>query len=343
MKQNNFNFLRFYFAFVVVIGHLIGISKIEVFQKFAPYFNTYISVTAFFCISGFLITGSYLNTPFLKDYFAKRAARLLPAYLFVVVTCAIFLSFISIYPFVEYFTHPQFFKYLAANLSFLNFLQPALPGVFLRNGLAFPVNGALWTLKVEVSFYLALPIILYFVQKVKRKYILFIGIYLFSMGYNYFFQELSEIKGNDFYNMLARQLPGFLSYFVCGIALYYYFEVFQRFKKWLFAVGIIIFFIEHKMGLEILTPIALSIIVFTIAFSLKQLNSFAKHGDISYGIYIFHFPIINLAIYFGFFERYNPFVVGFTVIIIILMIGYASWHIIEKPFLKRSHSVRVVD
>ena len=343
MRQNNFNFLRFYFAFIVVIGHLIGISKVEVFQKFAPYFNTYISVTAFFCISGFLITRSYLNTPSFKEYLAKRAARLLPAYIFVVLTCAVFLSLTSRYSFDEYFAHPLFFKYLAANLSFLNFIQPSLPGVFLQDGLASPVNGALWTLKVEVSFYLLLPIILFFVQKVKRKYILFTGIYLFSIWYKYFFEELSVNTGSRLYNMLSHQLPGFLYYFVSGIALYYYFEFFLRYKKWLLAFGIITFLIEYKMGLEILNPIALSIIVFTFAFSLKQLNLFAKHGDISYGIYIFHCPIINLAIYFGLFERYNPFVVGFAVIVIILLIGYVSWHIIEKRFLKRSHSIRVVE
>lgn len=340
MKQNNFNFLRFYFAFIVVIGHIIVISKIDAFQKFAPYFNTYISVTAFFCISGFLITISYLNTPSLKSYLKKRAARLLPAYILVVIVSALFLSFLSNYSFIEYITHPKFYKYLAANLSFLNFIQPSLPGVFLRDGFASPVNGALWTLKVEVSFYFAIPILLFFAQKVKRKYILFLGIYLFSILYRNFFEELSSISGNEFYVMLARQLPGFMSYFVSGIALYYYFDLFQRNRKWLFLLGLIIFVFEQKMGWEFLTPMALPIIVFTIAFSLKQLNSFAKYGDISYGIYIFHCPIINIAVSLGFFQLYNPYVVASAIIVIVILVGFVSWHLIEKPFLKRSHSIK---
>jgi len=341
MKQNNFNFVRFYFAFIVVIGHLIEISNIKAFQKFAPYFSTYISVTAFFCISGFLISRSYLNTPDLKDYLKKRAARLLPAYVFIIITCAIFLSFLSNYSFSEYFTHPILYKYLLSNLTFLNFIQPCLPGVFMSDSNSCAVNGALWTLKIEISFYLIVPFLLYFAKRIKLKYLLFIGIYVVSVLYRNIFEYLSNLNGIEYYSFLARQLPGFLSYFVCGIGLYYYFEFFLRNKQILFLIALVVFIIEHKIGIEILTPLALSISVFFIAFSFKKLNSFAKHGDISYGIYIFHYPILKIVSHFGFFERYNPFIVSTIVIIFIILVGYASWHLIEKQFLKISHSTRI--
>jgi len=341
MKQNNFNFLRFYFAFVVVIGHLIEISHITAFQKFAPYFSTYISVTGFFCISGFLISRSYLNTPTLKDYLKKRAARLLPAYLFIILSCAFFLSFLSKYSFSEYFTHPVFYKYLAANLTFLNFIQPCLPGVFLNNAASCAVNGALWTLKIEVSFYLIIPILLYFTKKIKSKHFLFVGIYLLSVIYRNLFEYLSNSHGIEYYSIIARQLPGFMSYFICGIALYFYFEFFIQNKNMLVLFGIIVFVLEHIIGVEFLTPLALSIMVFYVAFSFRQLNNFAKHGDISYGIYIFHYPIMKIASDFGFFEKFNPVLVSFTIVLLVLLVGYASWHLIEKRFLKITHSTRV--
>jgi len=341
MKQNNFNFLRFYFAFVVVIGHLIEISNVNAFLKFAPYFSTYISVTGFFCISGFLISRSYLNTPNLKDYFKKRAARLLPAYLFIILTCAIFLSFLSRYSLSEYFTNPLLYKYLAANLTFLNFIQPCLPGVFLNNAASCAVNGALWTLKIEVSFYLIIPILLYFTKKIKLKQLLFIGIYLLSVMYRNLFEYLSNLHGVEYYSIIARQLPGFMSYFVCGVALYYYFEFFIRNKRKLVLFGLITFILERIVGVELLTPLALSIIVFFIAFSFKRLNNFTKHGDISYGIYIFHYPIMKIASEFGFFERYNPVIVSIAIVLVVVIVGYGSWHLIEKRFLKITHSTRV--
>ena len=341
MRQNNFNFLRFYFAFVVVIGHLIELSNVDSLKKFALYFSAYISVTAFFCISGFLITSSYLNTPSLKDYFKKRAARLLPAYILVVIVCAFFLSFMSRYSFHDYFTHPQLFRYLVANLSFLNFVQPCLPGVFLDNGSSCAVNAALWTLKVEVSFYLAIPILLYFANKFKRKYIFFLLIYFASVVYRNYLEHLSDVSGNGLYSMLSHQLPGFLSYFISGIGLYYYYDFFMKNKKLLFIMAIIVFAVERRFGWEVFTPVSLSVIVFTLAFSFKQFNSFARHGDISYGIYIFHYPIIRIAYSLGYFENYNPYLVSLVVICIVILVGFVSWHLVEKRFLKKAKSVRI--
>ena len=340
MKQNNFDFLRFYFAFIVVIGHLIELSKVADFQKFSPYFDTAISVNGFFCISGFLITRSYINSVSLKTYFAKRAARLLPAYLFVVVFCFVILSIISTFSFSEYFTNQLTYKYLASNLVFLNFIEPCLPGVFLTNGVEYPVNGSLWTLKVEVSFYLILPLVILLIKKIKHKYFVLIGIYLLSVIYQQLFTWLAGVYNNYTLRMLSHQLPAFLSYFVCGITLHYYFDFFIRNKFKIFIFGLISIIIEHKLGLQIVTPIALSVIIFTFAYSFKVLNSFAKYGDISYGIYIYHFPIINLAIYFGLFVKFNPYVITLIIISIVLFISTLSWHFIEKPFLNKVHSNR---
>ncbi|MFZ4800018.1 MAG: acyltransferase family protein [Bacteroidia bacterium] len=340
MTNNNFNFLRFYFAFVVVIGHLIGISKVEGFRQFAPFFNTYTSVTAFFCISGFLITRSYLNSSSYINYLLKRAARLLPAYILVVILSAVFLSFLSRYSFSDYYTHPQFTKYLIANLSFANFVQPCLPGVFLRDGLTCDVNGALWTLKVEVSFYLTIPVLLFLIKKSNNKPLIFIIIYLFSVIYKNSFEYLTSITGNGIYSILARQLPGFLSYFICGIALYYYFEFFLRNKKLFFIVGFVLFTFEQLIDMEIFTPIALPLMVFAIAFSFSGLNTFAKYGDFSYGIYLFHCPIIKIAKDLDFFERYNPLIVAITIILFVLFLGVISWHFIEKKFLLKLHKAK---
>ena len=59
MRENNFDFLRFILAFTVVIGHLIIVSGIDDFQKYLRFISSYTSVTAFFIISGFLITNSF--------------------------------------------------------------------------------------------------------------------------------------------------------------------------------------------------------------------------------------------------------------------------------------------
>lgn len=336
MRQNNFDFLRFVFAFIVVCGHIIVISGVEAFQPFGRVFNTYLSVTGFFCISGFLITRSYVRTQSIKAYFKKRAARILPPYLLVIVSCVLLLSLVSDYGIRDYFTNAQLYRYLLANLTFLNFLEPCLPGVFTSDRLMdCSVNGALWTLKVEVAFYVLVPVLLWLVGKVKRKYVLFVLIYVLSVAYRSGLGELASVTGNHYWTILARQLPGFMSYFVCGMALHYYFDFFIK-RKWHFLViGLLVFVLERHLGWEVLTPLAFASMIFAVAYSFRGLNNFGKYGDISYGIYIYHCPLIKLADDFGLFERYNPYWVAAGIIVLVLMLGFLSWHLLEKRFLKR--------
>ncbi len=337
MRKNNFDALRFYFAFVVLISHLIGISKAEILQKYVPYFNASTSVFAFFCISGFLITKSYLNSNSLGSYYIKRAARLLPAYILVIILSSLLLVFVSDYSIKSYFHSNHLYKYFVANLTFLNFIEPTLPGVFFRNGSESPVNGALWTLKVEIMFYLFLPLILFVINKMKRKYLLLVGIFLFSILYQFTILKLFQITGNVLYFKSQNQLPAFLSYFACGIALHYYFDLFLKNKNKFFILGIILLFLSKFIKLDFLSPIMLSCIIFPIAFGFKKLNKFAKYGDLSYGVYILHCPIINIAVQYNFFEKYNAYLVAFVVVILVLTLSFASWHLVEKHFLKRVH------
>lgn len=335
MRNNNFDFLRFYFAFIVLIAHLIVLSGVGSLQKLLPYFSSYISVTAFFIISGFLITNSYLRSGSLKSYFKKRAARLLPAYLVVIILSSFCFSVFSTYSPTEYFTNPQFYKYLLANLTFQNYIEPCLPGVFLSKTPTCVVNAALWTLKIEVAFYITLPIIIAIIGKLKRRFLVLISIYILSVVYKAMFEYLGYYLQIDMLTFLSRQLPGFLSYFIAGMLIYFSVDLFHKYKTILFFFGLIVFVVERHFGLELLSPFALALIVFYVAFSFDWLNNFAKHGDISYGIYIYHFPIMNVAVEMGLFQYFNPLFALLIVIVCIFMISYFSWHFLESKILKK--------
>lgn len=335
MRNNNFDFLRFIFAFVVLLVHMSILSENQELLFFQHYLSSYISVTAFFIISGYLIAQSYKETSTIGRYLLKRAARLLPAYLFVVIASAIFLSIISTQPAAEYFTNRQLYKYLFANITFQNYLQPCLPGVFSSNVAGCDVNGALWTLKIEVAFYITLPFVIYIAGKFRNKIMFFLSIYFLSVLYKLGLEYAGKILYNEYVTFLSRQLPGFYSYFISGVLIYYYKNLFIANKNWLLLIGLISYLIEKSWGWEFLSPFSLAIIVFWFAFSLKWLHNFAKFGDFSYGTYIYHYPIINLAVYFGVFEKYNTLVASFMVVLSILIISFFSWHLLEKPFLQR--------
>lgn len=334
-RDNCFDFLRFLFAMIVVIGHLTCIAQIPQLQQFSFLFPTGLSVTGFFVISGFLIAQSYDYSTW-KTYLIKRARRLLPAYVFVIVACTIGLSLVSTLTFKEYFTSIDTLKYLGANLCFLNFLHPSLPGVFehpLINDNS--VNPALWTLKIEVCFYLCVPIIIYILKRSKHPALWMASIYILAVIYQHGCYYIESTYQAPIWGILARQLPGFMQYFIVGISGYIYKDIFIRNKNLLLIPALLIFVIEYIFGYEILRPLAFGIIILWCAWSLKALNNFSKYGDISYGIYIYHGPILKLLLCTGSFAAMGAIGGSIVYIASVLSAGWLSWHLLEKHALKR--------
>ncbi len=334
-RDNCFDFLRFLFAGIVMLNHLVFITQLPVLQPLLPFFNTYISITGFFVISGFLITQSYVRSSSCKSYFIKRAKRLLPAYLLVIITCAVGLVFLSTYNATTYFTNPQLGKYLLANLSFLNFLQPCLPGVFESDVFDCSVNPALWTLKIEVAFYLCVPFIIWLIRKVKRSWIVLLVIYILSVCYRNGLHWYADYADRYMFVILARQLPGFMSYFAVGMLICLHKDWFIQYKNTLLFPAIGITALEWWLGWEWLLPLAFGIIVLWCAYSLSALNNFARFGDISYGMYIYHAPLIKILYTIGFFTVLNEWIASGVFILIVVGISLLSWHIMERRILQR--------
>ena len=337
MKRDNcFDFLRFVLAFNVVLGHLTVVARFPELNRYSFLFNTYLSVTGFFVISGYLIAQSYERSATLKSYFIKRAKRLLPAYIFVVLGCAIGLVGLSSLPITEYYSSIEWWKYIGANLSFMNFLHPWLPGVFnssLINDNC--VNPSLWTLKIEVGFYLIIPLLMLWFRKSVHPWAWFMVIYILAVIYRNGLAIIANIYEKDLFHFLARQLPGFMSYFATGIVAYLYKDYFLRYKNQILALAVMFFTIEHFLDIEIFTPLAWGIIILWCAYSLPRLNNFAKYGDISYGIYIYHGPILKILLTLGLFTHIGVWPATIVYIACIVLTGQASWHALENLFLRR--------
>jgi len=75
---------------------------------------------------------SYENAAGLGDYFEKRVRRIYPAYFTVVLLCSLLGVLITSYSWVDYLSSADLYRYLAANLVFLNFIHPDLPGGLQR-------------------------------------------------------------------------------------------------------------------------------------------------------------------------------------------------------------------
>lgn len=334
-RDNCFDFLRFIFAFNVVLGHLTVIALFPSLNQYQYFFDTSLSVTGFFVISGFLIAQSYERSS-LRLYFIKRAKRLLPAYLFLIICGALLLVLLSDLSAKEYYSSIDFWEYLGANLCFMNFLHPWLPGVFnspLINDNA--VNPSLWTLKIEIGFYMIIPILFLWFKKTKQCWFALLIIYVCAWIYQNGMHYLSVYTQKDLYAFFGRQLPGMMTYFSVGIGAYIYKDVFLRYKNYLIIPAVVIMIIERHFAIELFTPIAWGVIVFWAAYSLKVLNNFAKYGDISYGIYIYHGMLLKILLTLGCFSALGVWGASMVYLCLVIVVGLLSWHLLENRFLRR--------
>jgi peptidoglycan/LPS O-acetylase OafA/YrhL len=335
LANNNFDLLRLLFASVVCVVHFIDLSGISEFNVVTYFLSSEVSVKAFFVISGFLIFLSYERSSSLNSYFEKRIRRIYPAYAVVVLICSFALFSVSTCSASDYFGF-EWVKYLVANIIFLNFLQPTLPGVFEGNILK-AVNGALWTLKIEVLFYFAVPIIGVFFRKFSRLNVL-LCIYFVSIIYFETMQVLADTTGRPIFLELGRQLPGQLMWFISGALLLYYFSLFQRFQVRAVLLSLLVIVAGKFFPLGLIQPLALAVVVIFFG-TFWFLGNFGKYGDFSYGVYITHFPIIQTLFSFGLFE-YNPWsFAGFSVVLT-LVSSITLWHLVEKRFLFRGNHYR---
>jgi peptidoglycan/LPS O-acetylase OafA/YrhL len=330
---NNFDFLRFLLALTVFLVHISFLSQSYALKIFELFLSSQVAVECFFVISGFLIFMSFENSSNIENYFIKRLRRIYPAYIAIISLTAFFIFIFHINTLNVNLMY-SIFKYFIANAFFLNFLHSSVLGIFEDNHLQ-AINGALWTLKIEVMFYLLVPIIASFFNRFNKAFVLLFICFL-SLSYSYFIQNLIALGDLNPSSQLKHQLPAQLVYFLVGAIFFYYFELFKRyiFVMMSIAIASTFFYFDNSL-FWILRPWIFGIFVIAFATLVPCLGKFSKYGDISYGIYIIHFPIIQLCVSFGLFK--NSAILGLIVsLILVLFLAFLLWHTIEKPFLSRS-------
>jgi peptidoglycan/LPS O-acetylase OafA/YrhL len=311
---------------------LSGFQQIGIISSFL---SSSIAVKAFFVVSGFLIFMSFERSSSLMTYVRKRISRIYPAYFTVVMLCAILLFAVSSKGIGEYFS-VEWIKYVFANLTFLNLLQPRLPGVFDNNNLT-DINASLWTIKIEVMFYLAVPIFVFLFRKFSRLPVLIL-VYCSSIAYAEILEGVARSTDKGIYEELSRQLPGQLSYFMAGAFFYYFLPLFERHVKYFLAAAALILAINFGFPLPLLEPFALATVVIFVGL-FGYLGNFGNYGDFSYGMYILHYPIIQTILHFGWFQN-NPWSFLAVAMAATTVGAIAMWHLVEKRFLgRRSHAV----
>ena len=211
-QRNCFTLIRYIFAFCIFCNHLCFTTGNPIFLVNGGFF-----VTGFFIISGFLTFNNYIKTPDVRVFTLKRVRRICPAYMLAVLSCFVLGMVLTTHSLGDFLSNPQTWKYLGANICFLNYLQPTLPGVFEQNVL-HAMNASLWTMKVEIMFYVTVPVVHWLIRRFGKNKVLLVIVSL-SILYNVVTAELYAYTGNPLFSSLNHQIFGVLSFFYAPVLI----------------------------------------------------------------------------------------------------------------------------
>lgn len=334
LDRNAFDIFRLLLAIGVIYSHSYPLvyGATEGFDLLARISKGQLDVGAlavngFFVISGFLITQSMCNTHSHFQYFLKRGLRIFPA-----LICSLALVSFVIGPFVsslnprEYFTDSGDgpFSFFFKNITF-GFHSEAwgIHDVFSENPFPFSVNGSIWTLKYEVICYFGVALLSYLSLLRYRLLTLCMTILI---GLFYYFNICFQFEQN-LSNLIRLSL-----YFFSGSLYYLYRDKVLLDIKWAVASTLILIAAICTSGLNIVLPLLLPYLLIYLCVSV-QCISIKKIGDLSYGMYIYAFPVQQLLVAYGkpFLNATELFILS---LVFVFLISWVSWRYIEKPCLR---------
>ena len=337
---NAFDFLRVVAAFAVLFSHSFALMGL--FDPFLvlgfPVAN--IGVYVFFVISGFLVSQSWDRDPSLARFAARRGVRLMPGLIGAVCfTVFVIGPLMTTLPAAQYFGARDTWTYLLSNVS-LAAGQNWLPGVFEKNPYPIGVNGSLWTLRYEALLYVALAVAALATRRVKWASIALLGVLATgwtaakARGVATSMLDLPYIApGGIHFDWMFLAVLG--AFFFAGSVLYVFRDHLRLSIPLAVALAIPCMLAPDlfwgTLAMWLFLPYA------TLVFAYRApaiLHRFGKHGDWSYGIYVYAFPVQQVVSSYAFQAAAGWFAAFAVSSLATIALAALSWHWIESPCLQ---------
>jgi len=265
----------------------------------------YFGVDIFFVISGFLMAAIYQDNgdkSYYKTFYKKRFLRIVPAYFVVILFSTVIGAFI-----VLPHEHNLLFSQSLSSILFIPNIYFFWSGETYFDNVAFRPLLHLWSLGVELQFYLLVPVCMWIYRKNRA---FFYSMALVSIITCLVMVEISSKTA--FYLLPFRMWEFFFGFVIAlnirsNVASQGSAKALYSFLALLFIVGIAFYnsdLANHPQTLAVLVCFATSVI---LKFSVpnKYLDNFLmnfleKVGKYSYSLYLVHYPLI-------YFTYYRPF------------------------------------
>ncbi|KAF1068693.1 MAG: O-acetyltransferase OatA [Pseudomonas citronellolis] len=308
----------------LVLAMLVAVSHLGVtFWSLNP---GVIAVVSFLLISGFVMTSlidrHYRRPNRLPLFYLDRLMRLYPQFLFyLVISCLLIYHYLPGTPQAAELTPGN----IAANLAMLPL------GFYMFNFSGTLLLPPAWSLGLEVSFYLLIPLLLIFRCR---------GI-AFALSVGVSLCALLGFIDTDIYGY--RLLPGMLFIFLCGSLMYRM----RRRGAWLVAATTVLAALlclailcggiaRRPFNAEITAGVALGVPVLYLLTKLRYHWFDEWLGNISYGVFLNHYVVMyGLRIFWPSQAGNVALVLGLA-----LLGSLFSYICIERPVLRLRHALR---
>ncbi len=311
----------------------------------------WLGVPVFFVLSGYLLASQLLkqelNQTRILRFWLRRGLRIYPAY-WLQLLLLLMLS--------------QVFSFMPQLTASADIVRHVLLWVNLPPWMTTPMNAVWWTLPVELSFYLLLPFLVLLSDRIGWLSV-FIGAIVLTIGWRYSVMWLYAGENYSAHQAVLDAVPGGLSTFCSGVALAYLLASkrlpTQPLRYLLLTVAVVLSYLMmvwlrsnldsywsgHWM-LGVWNPI-MALIICVLMFSLiRPLKGFqwlsSKPmiwlGNISFGIYLWHYPLLMLLNRTILSEWKSPLLSVLALVVTLvgtLMLASISYYYVEKPIMKK--------
>jgi peptidoglycan/LPS O-acetylase OafA/YrhL len=348
-RDNNLDFLRVLFAVVVIFSHSFplgaGREDIEPLVRLTAGQTTLgtVAVDAFFIISGFLITHSYVRSRSLSAYFKKRIERIYPGFVVCMLICALVVAPLagagSAFPHVA----SRVLNFAAAT-SFLREFSYVHAFALNPNG---ALNGSVWSISYEFGCYIAIAMLGIggLLRRRGKLFILFctslallaVASCLVGLCRRHNWNLTVILDHPVFWDKVLLRGPLVPAY-LAGVIFYLYRD---RIPHSVLLAGIAACILGFSCAVpgtwQLCFPLAGTYLLFWLGFHARvRLHRFGRFGDFSYGTYLYAFPIQQLLVQHSG-GKMNPYFLFVIATPLSILAAVVSWHCVEKWFLSRAH------
>jgi peptidoglycan/LPS O-acetylase OafA/YrhL len=339
-EDNNFDLLRLVAAVEVATihaNHYLGTGADLFFLEILP------GVPVFFFLSGFLIFPAFKAAGSISRYALRRAARIYPALYLCFGLGVVGLLAVNYLSWRDIGT-VDFIAWAVAQLSFFQFYTPDL----LRDFGSGTMNGSLWTVSIELQFYVITPILAAAVSRWSNLWLPLLGVLVACNVAFFAFVDMDGTAGK----LINVSFVPWLYMFVAGAWLSGRRDLLGWIRSLPLAVPVLlvcgaIFFtrlIGQNVGGNNINPpmfAALAVLVVRLAYAAPTLaRQLLRGNDVSYGIYLYHMPVVNFALWYGL--KGSWLAVG-VALAASLALAAMSWLFLERPCIAAARNVSWVE